>query len=70
MSDIFDMAPEGQIYVCAACGKTSHNRAGFDRSSGRGVAERHWDESCMLHAVLCYETKNEDGSWQAVPEET
>lgn len=40
------IAPPGTIWVCAACGKTERNRYG---STGG------WDESCMLHAVLCKE---------------
>ena len=51
-----ETAPEGQVWVCAACGKQSRDRYGYG-----------WDESCMLHAVLCFEQKNENGSWQAVP---
>ncbi len=52
-------APEGQVYVCGACGKTSTTRYGLDAKNG-------WDESCMLNAVLCYTTKV-DGKWQAAP---
>lgn len=40
------IAPEGQIWVCAACGKTTKDNHGN---------ERGWDESCMLNAVLCHE---------------
>ena len=50
---IFIMAPEGQIYVCAACGKTSYNRVG-ENTAGERVCMPGWDESCFLHAVLCY----------------
>lgn len=58
-------APEGQVWVCGACGKRSRSRYGLD-----GMAiDRGRDESCMLNAVLCFEEKNENGSWQAVPEE-
>ena len=53
------VAPEGQVYVCGACGKQSRDLYGFQKiSSG-------WDESCMLNAVLCYEQK-EGETWQAV----
>lgn len=45
-------APEGAIYVCAACGKTSPTRYGFD-DQNRHVSQPGWDESCMLHAILC-----------------
>lgn len=40
------VAPEGQIYVCSACGKTARDIY----TGGDG-----WDSSCALHAVLCYE---------------
>lgn len=46
-------APEGRIYVCGACGRTSATRYGFK------------DSSCMSNAVLCYVEKK-DGVWQAV----
>jgi hypothetical protein len=57
-------APSGQIYVCGACGKTSSTRYGFDKNE-RQVADPGWDESCMLHAVLC-STEKVDGKWQAI----
>lgn len=43
-----EKAPEGQIFVCGACGKSRKNLypQGFEDS---------WDESCMLNAILCYE---------------
>lgn len=41
-------APEGQVWVCGACGKRSQDRYGFQNIS------YGWDESCMLNAVLCY----------------
>lgn len=40
---------EGQIYVCAACGKRSRDR------EGNRAIDRGWDESCSMHAILCYE---------------
>ncbi len=56
-------APKGQVYVCGACGKTSPTRYGFDADEKR-VAPGGWDESCMMHAVLCFV----DGPpWRAVP---
>lgn len=55
--DVYAPAPDGQIYVCGACGKTSKTLACVPDSS--------WDESCMLNAVLCYEEKT-DGQWTAV----
>jgi hypothetical protein len=42
------VAPEGHMFVCTACGKTSTTRYGIDGERSRG-----WDESCMLNAVLC-----------------
>lgn len=64
---LYTFAPEGQIYVCGACGKTSQTRSG---ATANGLADveksRGWDESCMLNAVLCYAEKL-DGIWQAVP---
>ena len=44
-------APDGQIYVCSACGKRSRDLY------GRKKIDPWWDESCMLNAVLCYENK-------------
>jgi hypothetical protein len=43
------LAPEGQVYVCGACGKRSRDVEGTQK------VDRSWDESCMLHAVLCIE---------------
>lgn len=58
------MAPDGQIWVCGACGKTAEDRYGIEGEHSRG-----WDESCMLHAVLCYD-KLTDGRWEAVNDRT
>ena len=52
-------APDGQIYVCAACGKTSKSIYG-DPGSG-------FDVSCFLNRVLCHEGYDEImGCWHAV----
>lgn len=60
------IAPEGEIFVCGACGKRSRDQYGYE------AIDRGWDESCMLNAVLCYADKrfNKDGllTWEAVPE--
>lgn len=48
------MAPDGQVYVCGACGKISRTRYGFD-DDDKNVCQPGWDESCMLHAILCHE---------------
>ncbi len=53
-----EIAGYGEIFVCAACGKTSKQRVPTGGSE--------WDESCMMHAVLCYEKKRSDGTWVAV----
>lgn len=42
-----EVAPEGAMYVCGACGKRSRDLYG-EHSYDQG-----WDESCMLNAVLC-----------------
>lgn len=57
-----DIAPEGKMFQCMACGKVSKTRYGFySDGSGRGlntmpdgtaVATRGWDESCMLNCEL------------------
>ena len=56
MSDRF--APEGAIWVCAACGKTSkYDSYGIDGEHSRG-----WDESCALNAVLCHDRQHIDST--------
>ena len=49
--DINKEAPEGYIYVCAACGKQSPTRSGWNKDN-KYVAERGWDSSCFLHSVI------------------
>jgi hypothetical protein len=39
-----DIAPDGQVYVCTACGKRSKDRYGEQSLDGE------FDESCMLNA--------------------
>jgi hypothetical protein len=41
------IAPAGTIYVCQMCGKTAKDS--YDGPGG-------WDVSCMLNAVLCYQS--------------
>lgn len=56
------IAPDGQVYVCGACGRTAR-----DKYNG----PRGWDESCMLNAVLCYlnpEMVDGQSMWRAVEE--
>lgn len=44
-----EIAPEGAVYVCSACGKRSKDLYGQQK------IDHWWDESCILHAVLCKE---------------
>lgn len=46
-------APDGAIWVCGACGKTHKDQYGIE-----GVGSLGWDESCMLNAVLCHESRH------------
>lgn len=41
------VAPEGRLWVCLACGKTSTDRYGDDGEHSAG-----WDESCMMNSRL------------------
>lgn len=58
-------APDGQVWVCGACGKTSRTRYGWDHTQ-RSVASPGWDASCMTWAVLCHAERDPDGSYRAV----
>ena len=49
------VAPEGQVYVCGACGKRSQDRYGYQK------IDHGWDESCMLNSILVYEDSVELG---------
>jgi hypothetical protein len=55
------VAKEGHLFVCLACGKTSTTSYGFD-DTGQSTASPGWDESCMLNAEeirvdrLCWNT--------------
>jgi hypothetical protein len=64
-----ELAPDGQIYVCAACGKRARSRFGFDAMGRPTRIDPGWAPSCMLHAVLCYAEKK-GGTWIAVEEES
>ena len=46
-----DIVPDGYIFVCRACGKTSWSHYGFD-ADGRNVCSYGWDESCMMNCAL------------------
>lgn len=48
LPDYPKQAPDGQVFVCGACGRASRHLYGDGKSS--------WDESCMSNAVLCHET--------------
>jgi hypothetical protein len=45
------VAPEGQVWVCGACGKWSRTLHGDPDAVRVG-----WDVSCVLNAVLCRES--------------
>lgn len=53
MRDVDSVAPDGTVYVCSACGKTSPTRSGWTAGGRARAAKSSWDESCMLHATLC-----------------
>jgi hypothetical protein len=40
-----EVAKEGHVWVCLACGKRSKDRYGIDSPINRG-----WDESCVLNS--------------------
>lgn len=44
-------APDGQVYVCTACGKRSKD------CYGEKPISKGWDVSCTMHALLCFEDK-------------
>ena len=46
-----EVAPEGQVWVCLACGKMSKDKYGNQQIS------RGWDASCMLNSELFKETE-------------
>jgi hypothetical protein len=46
-----ERAPDGQVWVCQACGKRSRDLYG-DEPLSYG-----WDESCILHAALLPEDR-------------
>lgn len=48
MTSTSRIAPIDAIWICSACGKTHTDRYGIDGEGSHG-----WDESCMMHAVLC-----------------
>jgi hypothetical protein len=48
LEDKYPVAVPPQRYVCPACGKTSSVKWGKARDTSPG-----WDESCMMHAILC-----------------
>lgn len=56
MQDGDNIAPEGQIWVCGACGRSTKDRSDLSFE---------WDESCFLNSVLCYDFDPSKG-WIAV----
>ena len=66
--DVYEHAPEGQIWVCPFCGKTASTRAGVD-AEGKRTSLQMWDESCMVNAVLCYKGPWPSGKYKAVEDE-
>lgn len=67
-SDGKAIAPEGQVWVCALCGRRAKSRWGFDAENNSTTLDHGYDSSCMLHAVLCFEERGPDGSWRKVGE--
>ena len=82
MSEGMTPCSDAHTWVCGACGKTSRTRYGFvdggtkmgsnHMPDGSPVASPGWDESCMMHAVLCYReqrVRDSDGlkEWVRVP---
>ena len=57
MSERF--AGDGEIWVCAACGKTAKDQYGIEGEHSYG-----WDESCTINSVLCHYPKTGD-TWEA-----
>lgn len=49
-----EIAPEGKVYICRACGKRSRDEYGFQ------AIDYGWDESCVLNAVLMDEKDAEN----------
>ena len=45
-----EIAGVGKVFVCSACGKRSKDKYGYQK------IDSSWDESCMMHAVLCEES--------------
>lgn len=50
--DLYALAPEGSVFVCTSCWKTSPNRAGFDPVTRRHIGKRGWGRGCTAKAVL------------------
>lgn len=49
---LYQLAPEGKLYICSGCGKRALTRCGWDVKGERTAIDHGWDESCMLSAVL------------------
>jgi transposase len=55
------IAPDGAMYVCAACGKRSLDRY------GEQPLDNGWDESCMLNSMLVWRTDTRLSHYRAWP---
>lgn len=51
--DFRDVVQEPLVYVCNACGKRARSRCGWDWENRSTRIDGLYDESCMLHSVLC-----------------
>lgn len=56
-----EVAPDGAMYVCAACGKRSLDRY------GEQALDPWWDESCMLNSILVRRTEKRLMNYEAWP---
>lgn len=64
------IAPEGQVWVCALCGRRAKSRWGFDEQNNSTALDYGYDSSCLSRALLCFEERGPDGSWRQVGELT
>jgi hypothetical protein len=46
-------APEGQVWYCPMCGKSSPTHDGLE--DNKFVGEKGWDVSCFIHSYLVNE---------------
>lgn len=48
-----EIAGDGEVFVCGACGKRSKDRFGYQK------IDHGWGESCMMNSNLCVESSIE-----------